>query len=80
MIKVQTETGSTYEFDLEQNRVRRVNETGNFDPMRKDDEWNELVSIPEFTIGQSMRFLLMVREDDIVTLRTTSYITKVEEI
>lgn len=80
MIKVNTETGSVYEFDLEQNRVRRVNETGNFTAMRKDDEWNELVSIPEITVGESMKFLLHVREDDIVTLRTTSYVTKVEEI
>ena len=77
---VHTETGSVYEFDFDQMRVRRVNETGNFTNMRKDDEWLELVTVPEIQVGQSMKFALMVRDDDIVTLRTTSYVVKVEEV
>jgi hypothetical protein len=80
VITVYTETGSVYEFDLEQNRVRRNNQTGNFEAMRKDDQWNDLVTIPEFVVGQSMQFALVVREDGVVTMRTTSYVTKIEEV
>jgi hypothetical protein len=80
MILVTTETGSKYEFDFDQMRTRRINETKNFTPLRKDDEWNQLVTVPEIVTGQPMRFALMVREDDIVTIRHTSYVTKVEEV
>jgi hypothetical protein len=77
---VYTETGSVYEFDFNQMRVRRINETGNFSNLRKDEEWLELVTVPEIELGQSMRFALMIRDDGIVTLRTTSYVIKVEKI
>ena len=82
LITVHTETGSVYEFDLEQNRVRRVNETGNFTNMRKDDQWIELVTVPTITVGESMAFALrgVSEEPDIVTFRTTSYVTKIEEV
>lgn len=80
MIKVHTETGSVYEFDLENSLVRRVNQTGNFSPMRKDEEWTDLVTKPDIVIGRSMTFALIVRDDDLVTFRSTSYVTKVEEI
>lgn len=82
LIIAYTETGSVYEFDFEQNRVRRVNETGNFKNMRKDDQWLDLVTIPTITIGQSMSFALrgVADEPDMVTFRTTSYVTKIEEV
>lgn len=82
LITVHTETGSVYEFDLEQNRVRRVNETGNFKAMRKDDQWLELVTVPTIVIGQPMGFALhgVAEEPDMVTFRTTSYVTKIEEV
>ena len=81
-LRVFTETGSIYEFDLKNNKVLRFNDTGNFPSMRKDAQWIELVTIPEITLGQSMAFALRgVAEDpDIVTFRTTSYVTKVEEV
>lgn len=79
MIRVTTETGSIYDFDQENMRTRRVNTTGNFEAMRKDGEWSDLVLMPDIKIGASMRFPLVVREDGDVTFRTTSYVTKIED-
>lgn len=77
--RVYTETGSVYEFDFDNHRVRRTNSTGNFANMRKDAEWIQLVTNPQIVVGQSMTFCLAgVAEDpEIVTFRSTSYVTKI---
>lgn len=82
MYTVYTETGSVYDFDLDQMRMRRVNERGDKYSLRQDDDWISLVTIPNFTIGESMKFVVSgLNEDpDIVTIRTTSYVIKVEEV
>lgn len=77
--RVHTETGSVYEFDFDNHRVRRVNRTGNFKNMRKDEQWLQLVTNPQIVVGQSMQFALMGVADDpeMVTFRITSYVTKI---
>lgn len=79
MIKVTTETGSIYEFDYTEMKARRTNETNNFAPMRKDDEWVRLLLKPEITIGEPLRFVISVRDDDVATIRTTSYVTSISD-
>lgn len=80
MLLVTTETGSLYEFDFDQMLTRRTNETNNFAPLRKDDEWVRLILEPEIIVGEPLRFVISVRDDDVATIRTTSYVTKVEEV
>lgn len=82
MYTVHTETGSVYDFDFDQMRMRRVNETGNFANMRQDNEWINLVTVPEINVGEGMRFVVSGLHEDpnVVTIRTTSYVVKVEEV
>lgn len=77
IVLVTTESGANYQFDLTNMRVRRVSETKQSKNMRKDFKWNPLVTVPTFKIGEPMRFALLVRDDDIVTLRTTTTVVKV---
>jgi hypothetical protein len=80
MITVTTETGSVYEFDLENMLTRRLtknNFTGEA-KLRKDDTRVPLVTIPEIEVGRGMIFVISLREDDVVTTRYTSHVTSVD--
>lgn len=81
-LRVFTETGSIYEFDLKNKKVLRFNDTGNFANMRKDAEWIDIVTMTQPVIGESMTFCLtgVAEEPDLVTFRRTSYVTKIEEV
>lgn len=79
MVTVHTETGSVYEFDYENMKMRRVNSTGNFDPLRKDGEWAEMLLWPEMEVGYPMNIALApLAEGFDVTMRHTSYVTKID--
>lgn len=83
MLKVNTETGSIYMFDMENLKMQRVNDTGNFDPMRQDGEWIQMLLEPTIEIGKAMKIALAPLGDPETTdctMRFTSYVTKIEEL
>lgn len=83
MFSVETETGSTYTFDLESLRVARIpahtdqGEVGNV--MRKDNQETELLdmSVPE--VGKPVEMFLKGVSDTkgIATFRTTSPVVRI---
>jgi hypothetical protein len=80
MIKVHTETGSIYELDVANTKVRRVFHTEASSDLRRDEEWVQMLLWPEIKTGASMYLILEPLGEGNVTMRTTSYVVKVEEI
>jgi hypothetical protein len=74
MVRFRTETGSVYDVDVDNKRVRRVEFTHE---LRKDGEWRPLHSISRINIGEPVRMLIDVRGDGVITHRTTSFVTEV---
>lgn len=79
---VETETGSTYEFDLKKFRVARVPASNKGDvrnTMRKDNQETEILdmSVPE--VGKPVEMLLKGVSDieDVATFRTTSPVVRI---
>lgn len=78
-IKVHTETGSIYEMDMENLRLRRVLHTEKSNDLRMDGEWIQMLMWPEIDLGYSMRIpLAPLAEGYAVTFRTTSPVTEIE--
>lgn len=69
--QITTETGSTYVVDLDQRVITRVPELR---ALRRDHEPLLLHCVLEARVGDSGRFLVQVRPDDVPTLRLTSHI------
>lgn len=80
MVKITTISGSVYEFDVEQYRMRRVN-TNEDAQLRKDEEWIKVLHLPDFLVGEPMRVVLEPLDMDAdVTMRFTTEVVSVEEI
>ena len=82
MFSVETETGSTYTFNLENLRVARIpahpgqGEVGNV--MRKDNHETELLAMSVPEAGKPVEMLLKGVSDteDVATFRTTSPVVR----
>jgi hypothetical protein len=79
MIKVHTETGSVYEMDMPNLRMRRALHTEKSNDLRMDGEWIQMLQWPDIEQGYSMRIpLAPLAEGYDVTFRTTSPVTQIE--
>lgn len=76
-----TATGSQYLLDLTNRTVRRVMAASaplveyldvGFSQLRRDGESLELLMLESCTVGRPALYWLQIRDDHIVTLRTTS--------
>lgn len=80
MVKITTISGSVYEFDVEQYKMRRVN-TNQDAQLRKDEEWIKVMYLPDFLVGEPMRVVLEpLSMDADVTMRFTTEVVSVEEV
>lgn len=76
MLRIRTESGTTYEFNGD--RVRRVNVSGDEHDLRRDGEWVEYELIHPIHVGVPMVLRLNLRGDGVQTIRTTSAVSAVE--
>jgi hypothetical protein len=80
MIKVTTETGSVYEFDVANSKMRRVPVDTPESALRRDGEWLKMIHIPYIEKEQPMRIPLEGLHDPTeVTMRYSTAVTKIEE-
>ena len=76
---VETEA-SSYELDLAAMRLRRVpkadGKPGHWaaSRLRKDAEWIEFEFLAPLEIGKPAQFLLVIRNDGVRTIRTTTFV------
>lgn len=75
--RIVTETGSIYLLDLEQRLLTRVPELG---AMRRDHVPLHVHQLIEARVGDTGRFLVQVRDNEIPTLRLTSHILEIQQI
>jgi hypothetical protein len=76
-ITVTTESGSVYELDMEELKLRRVASEKEA-KLRKDDKWLQMLRWPDIDVGYPMHIALAPLADGYdVTMR---YTTKVVEI
>lgn len=76
-MKVHTETGSVYQIDGDQ-VIRQPSKDG--EQLRRDEESVRLVQMLQAPVkGQPMIMIIQIRDDDVVTLRRTSNVVKVEK-
>lgn len=83
LTRVITETGSVYEFDMENLRMRRAEHTKKSNDLRMDGEWVQMLVEPGVELGQTMVIALAPLGDPETTdctMRYTSTVIKVEEI
>lgn len=73
-LEVTTATGSMYELDPDNRRVRRVESTH---ALRRDGDWLHVQNDPNPEIGQPMVLFLEPLGEGTVTIRTTSLVTRV---
>jgi hypothetical protein len=79
---VETEA-STYELDLGAMRLRRLPKaegvTGHYavSRLRKDAEWIEFEFLAPLEIGKPAQFLLVIRNDGVRTIRTTTFVQSI---
>lgn len=80
MVKITTISGSVYEFDVANYKMRRVN-TNQDAQLRKDEEWIKVMYLPDFLVGEPMRVVLEpLSMDADVTMRFTTEVVSVEEV
>ena len=78
-IKVTTETGSVYEIDLDEQKMRRIPQ-GESGPLRKDNEWLKLLVPPTIELNQPLRMAIEpLSVDANVTMRFTSHVVSIED-
>lgn len=85
ILKVETATGSTYEFNLPKLLMRRVEAVDNIDSstLRKDGEWLQMLQAPVIEIGKPMAIALAPLGDPEttdVTMRHTTTVVSIEEV
>ena len=80
MIKVHTESGSIYEFDMENLRMRRIPKTkAKKYQLRQDKDWLQMLIAPEIEEGYRIGITLQgLHDPEEVTFRTTTRVTKIE--
>lgn len=77
MLKVTTESGSIYEFDLPNLKMRRINTEF---PMRREKEWLNMLTEPYIRLGEPLRAALEPLGHGDVTMRYSTPVTAIEEI
>lgn len=77
MLKVTTESGSVYEFDLPNLKMRRINAES---PMRGEEEWLDMLTEPYIRLGEPLRAALAPLGFGDVTMRYSTPVTAIEEI
>lgn len=82
---VETEA-STYELDLAAMRLRRIPKSDDVvvgqyaaSRLRKDAEWIEFEFLAPLEIGKPAQFLLVIRNDGVRTIRTTTFVQAITE-
>ena len=83
LTRVVTETGSVYEFDMQNLKMRRAEHTKKSNDLRKDGEWVQMLVEPGIELGHTMVIALAPLGDPETTdctLRYTSTVIKVEEV
>lgn len=86
---VTTATGSQYLLDMKARTVHRtmaaaapLNDflAAGFSKLRRDGETLDLHMIEHCVVGESARYYIQVREDQILTLRMTSPVVRIDEL
>ena len=77
---VTTESGSCYEFDVQEHSSWMRRQASSSDPLRRDEEWVPMLTVPEFEVGFPMRLLLEPLGDGDVTVRFSTPVLKVEPL
>lgn len=72
--KFKTASGTEYEVDTKNKRVRRTNAASG---MRRDNEWLILMALPNINIGYPAVMLLQPLGEGDATYRTTNIVTEV---
>lgn len=81
MIKVVTETGSVYMFDMENLKMQRLDHTNKSQDLRKDGEWLQMLLEPGIEVGRTMAIpLAPLAEGFECTMRFTSTVLSAEEV
>lgn len=81
---VETEA-STYELDLARMRLRRMpkpeGKPGIFavSKLRRDTEWIQFEFLAPLEIGKPAQFMLIIRNDGVRTVRTTTFVQSITE-
>lgn len=79
MLRVVTETGSLYEFDMDNLKMRRADHTKKSDDLRRDGEWLQMLLQPEINKGQRMHIALEPLGEGEVTMRYTTPVLSITE-
>lgn len=80
MIKVTTQSGSVYEFDMDNLLMRRIPKTkAKKYQLRQDKDWLKMVLAPEIEEGFRICVVLEgLHDPSEITLRTTTPVIKIE--
>ena len=80
MLKVHTESGSVYEFDMDNLKMRRVPKTkAKKYQLRQDKDWLQMLIRPEIEVGFRIGITLQgLHDPEEVTFRTTTPVTLIE--
>ncbi len=74
---VKTETGSVYELDIENMRMRRSNSV---ESLRRDGEWVTMLKEPIVELGRAMiLFLEPLSEHQSITTRFTTIVKEIKD-
>lgn len=77
-MKFTTESGTTYEIDLDEGRVRRLpSQYG--EGLRKDNDWIDLQILPDVTVGSPCTMILAPLGQGGSTMRRTTIVMTVED-
>ena len=83
MKRVVTETGSVYEFDMENLKMRRADHTKKSEDLRGDGEWIQMLIEPGIELGRTMIIALAPlgdHETTDCTMRYTSGVISIEDV
>lgn len=70
-----TETGSRYEFDMQELKMRRANKDWS---LRRDNEWIKMFEKPDIVIGKEMTIFLEPLGYGDITTRMTTRVIEIE--
>ena len=81
MIKVTTETGSVYEFDIANYKMRRVPVDAPESELRRDGEWLNMIRPPRIEKGEPILIPLEgLHDPSDVTMRYTTTVVDIQEV
>lgn len=77
-LHVHTQTGSVHEIDPDENTYSRLLRGPESGSLRRDGEVMHMVECMPIEVGQPVVMVLRLREDGVLTYRTTSPVVRVE--